>query len=108
MTETNPEVYDRIGPYLRHRRLQINMTQEQLADALNMSQNHISRIERGNTRPSLPLLVRWCRILHVSLDSLFSTYPEYDDAFMNTLWRFYRLDASDQQWILSYIEKKTE
>ncbi len=49
--------YRDIGTRIRQVRLQKKMTQEQLANAVDVGTAHISHIETGNTLPSLQTFI---------------------------------------------------
>ncbi|MFQ5544063.1 MAG: helix-turn-helix domain-containing protein [Nitrospiria bacterium] len=61
---------DRIGEKLKSLRLQHSFTTRQLAQALQISQAQISRIENGLRQPSGDLIVRIADFFNVSLDQL--------------------------------------
>lgn len=46
------------------------MTQEEIAEALNISLEHLSKMERGKRNPSIDLLVAMACYFHVSTDYL--------------------------------------
>lgn len=46
------------------------MTQEQMAEALNISLEHLSKMERGKRKPSIDLIVAMSGYFHVSTDYL--------------------------------------
>ena len=46
------------------------MTQEELAEALNVSLEHLSKMERGKRKPSIDLIVAMACYFHVSTDYL--------------------------------------
>ena len=72
-----------IGGRVREIRIKNGMTQEQLAEAANLSVPYISHIERGFKRPSLETLVRLAVALHVTADVLLSgIQPEDRSAFL--------------------------
>ena len=56
---------------LKAARLQINLTQEQLAEILGVTRQTISLIERGNYNPTLKLCLEICYAVHKTLDELF-------------------------------------
>ena len=56
---------------LKAARLQINLTQEQLAEIVGVTRQTISLIERGNYNPTLKLCLEICYAVHKSLDELF-------------------------------------
>lgn len=59
-----------LGERLRHQRKQKRLTQEQLAEYLDVSTKHYSEIERGLTGMSVENLIKVSDILQISLDYL--------------------------------------
>ena len=59
-----------VGRRIRMAREANNLTQEDLAELMNMSPTHISVIERGQEAPRLDTFVLIANILKVSADSL--------------------------------------
>ena len=55
-------------------RVECDMTQEQLADAVGVTRQTIGLIEAGNYNPSITLCIDICKALHRTLDELF--WPE--------------------------------
>ena len=51
-------------------RAKAGLTQQALADAIGMHVNQIKRYEAGTSQPTLDVLVRLAKVLHVSLDTL--------------------------------------
>ena len=75
-----------IGGRIRTIRLKNGMTQEQLAEAANLSVPYISHIERGFKRPSLETLMRVAGALHVTADCLLSGLQPADrNAFLKAI-----------------------
>ena len=67
--------YESIGRRVRKIRQERNMTQEALAEKLNVSNQHISDIERGLNGMSIPSLIDLCIALDTDADYiLFGTY----------------------------------
>lgn len=62
--------YNAIGKRIKIARIQKDMTQEQLAEAVNLSPTHLSNIERGTGKVSLTTLVNIANILGVTMDDL--------------------------------------
>ena len=56
---------------LKAARLQINLTQEQLAEIVGVTRQTISLIERGKYNPTLKLCLEICYAVHKTLDELF-------------------------------------
>ena len=46
------------------------MTQEEMAEALNISLEHLSKMERGKRKPSIDLAIAMAYYFHVSTDYL--------------------------------------
>lgn len=57
---------------IKKRRELLNLTQEQLAELLNVSTHYIYELERGTKYPSVPVLLKIADVLNVSLDLLFT------------------------------------
>ena len=59
-----------IGQRIRKTRKAHGLSQEQLAELVGISTTHMSHIETGNTKLSLPVLVSLAEALEVSTDEL--------------------------------------
>ncbi len=62
--------YYAIGQRIRKYRRALNLSQETLAEKINISKTHMSHIETGNTKMSLPVLAAIAVALNVSTDSI--------------------------------------
>lgn len=62
--------YAAIGHRIRQYRLARDLSQEVLSEMSDVTPAHFSHIERGNTKPSLPTLIRIANALNVSIDDL--------------------------------------
>ena len=62
--------YAAIGKRIRAHRKRLNLSQEELAEMVNISTVHMSHIETGNTKLSLPVLVSIASVLEVQTDDL--------------------------------------
>lgn len=62
--------YKAIGQRIRAKRKAKNLTQEKLAEAANLAPNHISNIETGATKLSLPALLQIAILLDTDVNSL--------------------------------------
>lgn len=60
-------------------RLENDMNQQQLADAVGVTRQTISMIESGNYNPTLNLCTAICRVLGKTLDELFWSENEEED-----------------------------
>lgn len=66
--DTDMEI--KIASNLRNLRKQNNMTQEELAERLNVSLGVISKWERGASEPELSCLVAMAKVFNISVDAL--------------------------------------
>ena len=62
--------YQKIGQRIRKYRRASGLSQEALAEQINISTTHMSHIETGNTKLSLPVLVDIAKVLRVRTDDL--------------------------------------
>ncbi len=62
--------YSALGERIRKARKQKNLTQEQLAEACDLSTAHIGHIERGTRALSIESLITISEVLNVSTDYL--------------------------------------
>ncbi len=67
-----------VGPRLKHLRTQRNITLTELAEATGISKSTLSRLESGQRRPSLELLLPIAQAHRVPLDELVGA-PEVGD-----------------------------
>ncbi|PRY76200.1 helix-turn-helix transcriptional regulator [Alkalibacterium olivapovliticus] len=56
---------------LKAARAKLDMSQHELADAVDVTRQTISAIERGDYNPSIKLCIRICKVLNVTLNDLF-------------------------------------
>lgn len=62
--------YSAIGSRIREKRLSRGLTQEQLANAVQVGTTHISHIETGNTKMSIESFINIVNALDCSADEL--------------------------------------
>lgn len=62
--------YYKIGQQIRRFRKAQNLSQEQLAERIGISVTHMSHIETGNTKLSLPVFIDIANALEVHTDDL--------------------------------------
>lgn len=87
--------FKEIGAKIRNRRKSLGITQEFIANKLDVNPSHISNIECGRANPSLTALVKIANILQCSVDCFISGEYTYkidkgkektlDDMIMNKL-----------------------
>ena len=64
--------YVLLGQRIRAARLYAGLSQEQLAEMVDLTSQHISHTEVASTKISLPALVKIANALHTSVDKLLS------------------------------------
>ena len=86
------------------------MTQEQLAEIIDISPTHMSVIERGVKTPKLDTFVRIANALGVSTDALLQdvVVPVNDSIMAELSARIGRMPQKDQERILNAIRALTE
>ncbi|RYZ17736.1 MAG: XRE family transcriptional regulator [Myxococcaceae bacterium] len=75
MTEDDAALALRLGNSLRRHRLERGWTQAMLAEAAEISINHLSYLERGERLPSVPMLVQLARALQLTASELLGETP---------------------------------
>ena len=74
--------YYEIGQRIRKYRKANTLSQEQLAEKVGISTTHMSHIETGNTKLSLPVLVDIAEVLSVQCDALLYDKPQINKTSM--------------------------
>ncbi|MCM1189703.1 MAG: helix-turn-helix domain-containing protein [bacterium] len=70
--------FENLGAQVKELRIQMNLTQAQVAKALNVTPGYISNVENNRTAMSLRVLIYYARLMNISLDSLIGRIaPEY-------------------------------
>ena len=69
-----------IGSYIAHKRREQNLTQEQLAQQLGVSNKTISKWENGKCIPDYSIIQRLCEALHVTLPELMDGEDAAEDS----------------------------
>lgn len=91
---------------IRNERKNKRITQEELAEMLEVSPTHVKHIESGHRKPSIEILFELAKILNISLDEVvFPKNRTPNDATRGKIERL--LDVSDEsslQFILSVME----
>lgn len=68
--------YYEIGQRIRKFRKAYNFSQEQLAEKVGISTTHMSHIETGNTKLSLPVFAKIANALSIQTDELLYDIPQ--------------------------------
>ena len=95
--------YYEIGQRIRKYRKGKGLSQEQLAEAVNISVTHMSHIEPGNTKLSLPVLHSLAGVLQVACDDLLSGSDDEKTEAMNGIMRVVRECSLPQLKIIAAL-----
>lgn len=63
---------------LKAARALLDMTQQELAEKVNVSRQTINLIEKGDYNPTLKLCIDICKVLNKTLDELFWEEDKYE------------------------------
>ena len=76
---------EKIGKFIAERRKECNLTQEELAEKLNVNSRSISRWENGKCMPDMSMYNSICEVLGISINEFLSgeklKKDEYQDKF---------------------------
>lgn len=91
------------------RRKELGLTQAQLAEALGVDTETLSRFERGKHLPSLKTLEKLATLLIVPLSTLLSDVTPIidDDARKISVW-IRDLQPADREFILELVKRQAE
>ena len=65
--------YENLGSRMKELRIQMHLTQAEVARALNVTPGYISNVENNRTAMSLRILIYYAKLLDLSLDCLIGT-----------------------------------
>lgn len=68
-----------LGKNVKYHRYRKKITQEKLAELLNVSPNYVGRLERGQHSPSLDKIERIAKALEIKPFELFLERDDFDD-----------------------------
>ena len=66
----NEKFYRKLGENIKCRRLQLGLTQQELADKINKTLNFVGKIEVAFSRPSLNTLIDIAKALRTNVSDL--------------------------------------
>ena len=92
-----------IGERIYLRRRQLNYTQEQLAELMNVSIQMISNLERGNKSIRIENLIKICEILQVSTDYILTGRQGNRDSDIITE-QLQNLSSEDYEMVRMLVE----
>ena len=94
-----------LGKTIKKLRKLHNISQERLADKAELTQQHISRIERGANTPSIETLIKLSEALRVSIEVIINTNDKgMDRREVMILEKIKLLDEGNKNKVLGYID----
>ena len=99
------------GEKLRNLRLENNMTQEQVAQLVEVDPKYISQIENGKNNCTLKLLIKFCNFYQVTPNDILVDLlkPNCFNTDIDNLNYFYsRLNKRDRKIVLEILKSFTE
>lgn len=101
--------YFEIGQRIRKYRKAQNLSQEELAEKVGISVTHMSHIETGNTKLSLPVFVKMSEFLQVSTDALlFDAVQTNKNTIETEILKNLQDCSAEQLMVLNDIVKHTK
>ena len=98
--------YSIIGERLKKARIDKNMTQEKLAEQIDVSVAFLSRVERGTSHINLKRLTQICEILGVSEGSILNGVSSNSDNYLASEFNnILNSVSSDKQKLIYKIAK---
>lgn len=98
--------YNIIGQRLKNARINKKMTQENLAEQLNVSVAFLSRIERGSSHINLKRLTQICEILSVSEGNILNGVSSNSNNYLTSEFsELLNSASSDKQKLIYKIAK---
>ena len=98
--------YKILGKRIREERRKHDLTQEKLAEDINVSPPYIGQIERGERNAPLETLINICNRLGVSVDELLSDCLD-ENTYLRQLWvRLIKNCTEKQQEMIINVVKE--
>lgn len=95
-----------LGRRIREERMRIGLTQEQIAESINVSTTYVGFIERGERSVTLEKLILLAECFHLPIDALLHEVPndgpEAKENKMQSVWS--QASNDDKDLILSIAE----
>lgn len=93
--------YVLLGQRIRAARIAAGLTQEELAELVDLTSQHISHTEVASTKISLPALVKIANALHTSVDKLlFDSIQDSKAYLMNDVQEVFADCDADEVYVM--------
>ena len=99
--------YSIIGMRLKDARTNKKITQEELAEKIDVSVAYISRIERGSTHVNLKRLTEICDVLKISLGQILDGISPESGSYLNSAFSDLLKNCPPEKMELIYKIAKT-
>lgn len=86
-----------LGEHIKNARIKKELTQEELAEILEITPTHVKHIESGHRKPSIEILFKTAKILDMSVDNVI--FSDNDD-------RTIKSEINEINNLLTKCEKK--
>ncbi len=109
MQPSDSKIAQSIGRTIAHYRQQAGMTQAQVAEELGISNDAVSRMERGGILPSVIRLMQFAELFGCGIaDLITQSSPNIDDQSKH-LWQLLsQLDDDEREGLIKVIESMVE
>lgn len=98
-----------VGAAISKVRVQCGLTQDQVAEALEIGPEAVSRMERGIVVPSLARLIEFAELFKCPVETFFSKATGLtDDNAAAIAQHLKKLNRVDRQFVLELVEKACE
>jgi len=105
--EKNAEIDNKaIGQRIRKEREKLELSREEFAEIIGLSDYYVGQLERGERQMSLPVLVKVANCLHVSLDYLIWGKITYDTYYIHDGRSTYDTSDSSKDTALNELVNK--
>ena len=103
---TKLEIYSAIGKKIKEYRVKNHLTQEELAEKLNISVKYVSRIENGNGGVKLETLINAMNFLSITPNIAFYDLIKNDDLELQLLLssKISELSKDKIEFLISFID----
>lgn len=109
MNDNNQPIAKRIGKMITKHRKQNQLTQAELAEKMDISNDAMSRMERGGIMPTVPRLIQLAEILECeTADFLTNSSPLFNDQLRRMNNILAKLDDNEREGFLNTIESMVE
>ena len=98
-------VRNKLGPLIKKKRIQLGMTQEELADRLNISVSFAGQMERGESMPSVEMLQLVITELDIDPRLIFLDEKQSDSSeYVELCLRIRRMSTQQKKLLLDFVK----